>query len=167
MGAFIVCAAVIAAILVGVAPRADAASKMLVATGTWTYAVDTQTLMRTAGSDHYYEEVASNAYGGGLSGIATDHDTFVMHKDGTEYSHDGSELCASCTLGGRTGAFTAVFGYTVSGLAGTTPTCVGTLHFTRGLGGLVGLHGGGTFACTVLLGNVFVGTYSYTYGFAK
>src|ERR1700693_863497 len=96
----VVLAGILAAVAQPAAPSQAAASATT--TRTWTYAVDTQQLTRTVGSDKYYDEVAINAYGGGLSGVATDHDDFVMHKDGVLVSHNGVEFCASCTLGGKT-----------------------------------------------------------------
>jgi hypothetical protein len=78
----------------------------------------------------------------------------VVHADGS-VSGFGSETCHSCTIGGRTGSFTAVFASRSSG-AGIS----GRETFVRGTGGLAGLHGGGTFEGTPA-GN----TYSYAYRF--
>jgi hypothetical protein len=155
-------AAVVAAVLVGSVHPARAAT-IAVASGTWGFVSDPQVTIRTVGGDTYMVEVPSNAYLGGLSGVTTDTDTFVSHHDGSINTvGKGISLCASCMLGARTGAFTATFTYT-----GTATSCAGVYTFTRRLGGLAGLQGGGTFKCAGVEGNDVYGTYSYKYWFAK
>jgi hypothetical protein len=48
---------------------------------------------------------------GDLSGVVTVTDTIVGHGDGSLNEH-GTDTCTSCTIGGRTGSFTAVFEFT-------------------------------------------------------
>jgi hypothetical protein len=146
---------VVAALLMGFAPRAGAATLSGTATGTFTNLSDTQTTTGSAGGDTYIDEVLPLTYHGGLSGIAIDTDTFVVHHDGS-YVGIGTEVCASCSIGGRTGTLIASFLF-----AGSGSTYAGTLLFTRATGGLAGLHGGGTFK-----GTATSQTYAYTYRFA-
>jgi hypothetical protein len=148
-------AAVLITLLAGGAYPA-AASTSVTATGTFTSMSDTLTPLGTAGGDTYYDEVLPLAYKGALTGIAIDMDTLVMHKNGS-LNAQGTETCASCTIGGKTGAFVATWW-----LAGTTTTYAGTLLFTRATGGLAGLHGGGTFQ-----GTGSAQTYAYTYWFGR
>ena len=135
----------------GVAARTSAT-----ATGTFTTLSDTQTPLGSAGGDTYSDEVLPLSYHGGLTGIAIDTDTFIMHHDGS-YIGQGTELCASCSIGGKTGTFIASFVF-----AGSGSKYAGTLLFTRATGGLAGLHGGGTFQ-----GTNMGQTYAYTYWFTR
>jgi hypothetical protein len=65
----------------------------------------------------------------------------------------GTEVCGSCTIGGRTGSYIAAYSVTVS----VSGVVAGHLTFTSGSGGLAGLQGEGTFTAD---------TYSYNYRFA-
>jgi hypothetical protein len=138
----------------GVHPAA--ASTPVRATGTFTNLSDTLTPLGTAGDDTYYDEVLPLSYKGDLTGIAIDTDILVMHKDGSLHAQ-GTETCASCTIGGKTGAFVATWW-----LAGTTTAYAGTLLVTRATGGLAGLHAGGAFK-----GTATGQTYAYTYWFGR
>src|SRR5205085_2788943 len=98
-------------------------------------------------------------YQGGLSGPAVDTDTIAVYPDNS-ITAAGVEVCApnACTMGGRSGGFTAIFVY--RGGPGTWPTfpaCSGVLNFTKGTGGFYGLAGGGTFDCA--------GNYRYYFSF--
>jgi hypothetical protein len=132
-----------------------AASAPLVATGGFTFLEDTLTPIRTADGTLFLHEVASISYTGDLAGVVTATDTIIVHSDGSVSGH-GSEACVLCTIGGRTGSFTAVFAFSGSG-----GNFTGHETFTSGAGGLDGLHGGGTFTGSPL-GN----TYSFRYQFA-
>ena len=78
----------------------------------------------------------------------------VIHSDGTVSGY-GIETCHSCTIGGRTGSFTAVFT-----LHGSATGITGSEKFVSATGGLAGLHGDGRFDAGPA-GN----TYSYHYRF--
>jgi hypothetical protein len=151
-------ATVVAAALVAIVSPA-AASQPVTATGTFAILTDAFAPLRSADGNSFSTEIATLSYDGDLTGPATDTDTFVSYKDGSFSAH-GTEICTSCTLGGRTGAFTATFSYkgspTASGFR-----YVGHLTFTGGSGGLSGLHGQGTFQ-----GNELGSSYSYNYAFA-
>jgi hypothetical protein len=66
---------------------------------------------------------------------------------------NGTEVCGSCTIGGRTGSYIAAYSYAVS----VAEVVAGHLTFTSGSRGLAGLQGEGAFTG---------GTYSYNYRFA-
>lgn len=124
------------------------------ATGAFAFVSDVQTPIREADGNLLIQEVASISYTGGLTGIANATDTIVVHSDGS-VNGNGSETCRSCTIGGRTGSFTAVFAFHGSG-----GQITGRETFTGGTGGLAGLHGGGQFQ-----GGAAGNTYSYDYRF--
>jgi hypothetical protein len=123
-----------------------------VASGSFTSGRPSITHIRTAGGDSFDLLVGSVTYIGGVTGVSTDTSTVVTHADGS-VNADGTEVCGSCTIGGRTGSYIAAYSFTVS-VAGMV---AGHLTFTSGSGGLAGLQGEGTFAA---------GTYSYNYRFA-
>ena len=143
--------AVVVAALAGCAPPA-AASPSAVASGSYTFVQTSQTHIRTAGGDSFDLLVFSVTSVGGLTGVATDTFTAATHADGSVDAH-GTEVCSSCTIGGRTGSYIAAFSLTGSAAG----VLAGHLTFTSGSGGLAGLHGEGTFT---------VDTYSYNYRFA-
>ena len=142
---------VVVVALAGCASPASA-SPQAVASGSFTSVQTSKTHIRTAGGDSFDLLVESVTSVGGLTGVATDTFTAATHAGGS-WNADGSEVCSSCTIGGRTGSYIAAFSLTVS-VAGVL---AGHLTFTSGSGGLAGLHGEGTFAA---------GTYSYNYRFA-
>ena len=123
-----------------------------VASGSFTSAQTSKTHIRTTGGDSFDLRVSSETYVGGVTGVTTGTSTDVTHADGS-VNGDGTEVCSSCTIGGRTGSYIAAYSFTVS-VAGVL---AGHLTFTSGSGGLAGLQGEGTFAA---------GTYSYNYRFA-
>jgi len=124
------------------------------ATGAFTFLSDTKTPIGQAGGNVFIHEVASISYTGGLAGIANADNIVVIHSDDSVTGF-GSETCHSCTIGGRTGSFTAVFAFH------STPTGIeGNEIFVSGSGGLAGLHGGGPFQ-----GGPAGNTYSYDYRF--
>jgi|SRR5579859_3218112 len=141
-------------VLMGFVPPAAASSRS-VATGSFNYVPTTTTLIRTAGGNSYYAEVASVTWSGGLSGVATDTETYVVHADGS-FSGHGTEVCAACTIGGRTGSYTARIEF-----AGPGASYSGRLIF-HGSGGLAGLRGGGVFQ-----GSDSGYTYSFDYWFTE
>lgn len=143
--------AVVVAALAGCAAPAPA-SPSAVASGSYTFVQTSQTHIRTAGGDSVDLIVASVTSVGGVTGVATDTFTAATHADGS-VNANGTEVCSSCTIGGRTGSYIAAFSLTVSVAGGLA----GHLTFTSGSGGLAGLHGEGTFTAD---------TYSYTYRFA-
>jgi hypothetical protein len=152
------CLAGAAVLLAGLAScvAPAAASSAATASGTFTFVSDTRTPIRTADGNTIVDEVASIAYAGDLSGTVTATDTIVVHPDGSVEGH-GREVCDSCTIGGRTGAFTALFAF-----RGSATHFAGSEVFVDGSGGLKGLRGGGTFE-----GNGASNTYSYHYQFER
>ena len=142
---------VVVVALAGCASPAPA-SASAVASGSYTFVQTSKTHIRTAGGDSVDLLVFSVTSVGGLTGVATDTFTAATHADGS-MDANGTEVCSSCTIAGRTGSYIAAFSLTVS-VAGVL---AGHLTFTSGSGGLAGLHGEGTFAAR---------TYSYNYRFA-
>jgi hypothetical protein len=140
-----------AALSAGVTAPAHAASGH--ASGTFSFISDDLEFRGTIGPNLVFSEVAVISYDGGLTGTATDTDTFVLHPDGSYEAH-GTETCALCTLAGQHGSYSSTF--TFSGIGSTYR---GALVFTGGTGGLAGLHGGGPFQ-----GDDSGNTYSYGFG---
>jgi hypothetical protein len=124
------------------------------AAGALTFLSDTQTPVRQVDGNLFIHEVASISYTGGLTGIADANDIVVVHSDGSITGY-GTETCHSCTIGGRTGSFTAVFAF-----HGSSAGITGREIFLSASGGLAGLHGGGPFQ-----GGPAGNTYSYDYRF--
>lgn len=124
------------------------------ATGAFAFLSDTQTPVTQANGNSFVHEVASISYTGGLAGVVQATDLLVIHSDGSVSGY-GIETCHSCTIGGRTGSFTAVFT-----LHGSATGITGSEKFVSASGGLLGLHGGGLFDAGPA-GN----TYSYHYRF--
>jgi hypothetical protein len=92
-------------------------------------------------------------YKGSFTGTFTESGTQVIHKN-EPYVGWGIETCAaSCSIRGRTDAWSATYYY-----AGRGSTYTGSLTFTVGYGKLAGLRGGGSFSSNAK-GNV----YSYKY----
>ncbi len=140
-----------------IASRARAAQP--VATGTWNLISHTQTPTGTAGGNQFFSVVESPAYVGGLTGIAVDTYTLVVHADGSLNAH-GTETCTGCTIDGRTGDYTATFSFSAAGSRQES-----RLTFQSGSGGLAGLHGGGSFVVTHTT-PATGGTYAYSFHFA-
>lgn len=156
MRKFVLSAAAVMAVFAGFS-LPGAASLPATATGTFTILSEDFTFVRAADGNSFFAGSLSILYAGGLTGPATDTESFVVYRDGTFRGH-GIEVCSSCTIGGRTGGFTAVFEF--SGGPDFTEFA-GRLTLIRGTGGLAGLHGGGTFQ-----GTGGVNTYSYRYHLA-
>ncbi len=156
MRKFVLSAAAVMAVFASFA-LPGAASPPATATGTFMVLSEDFAFVRAADGNIFLAGSLSIRYAGGLTGPATDTESFVIYKDGTFRGH-GIEVCSSCTIGGRTGGFTAVFEFS-GGPEFTEFT--GRLTFIRGTGGLAGLHGGGTFQ-----GTGGVNTYAYSYRFA-
>lgn len=133
-----------------------AASTGGTAAGAFTFLDDTITPAGQAGGNVFLSEVATISYTGDLTGIADATDTIVVHADGSINGH-GTETCGSCTIGGRTGSFTAVFTFHGSG-----GQINGRETFISSTGGLAGLHGGGQFE-----GSPTGNAYSYDYLFTS
>jgi Protein of unknown function (DUF3224) len=131
-----------------------AAQRGATATGAFAFPSDSQTPITQADGDRFVHEVASISYTGGLTGIVHATDLLVTHSDGLVSGY-GLETCHSCTIGGRTGSFTAVFT-----LQGSATGITGREKFVSAAGGLVGLRGGGRFDAGPA-GNM----YSYRYRF--
>jgi hypothetical protein len=128
------------------------------ATGTFTRQNLSSVVVRDLNNVVFFHNVDSITYTGGLVGVATDTYTArgVFGND-TGGAH-GTEVCDLCTIGGRTGSYTAVFNFKEP--RGFGPIS-GTETFISGTGGLVGLHGSGSFQS-----NGTVNTYSYSYHFS-
>jgi hypothetical protein len=108
------------------------------AAGTFTFASD----YTAAKTKSVNIEISQFRYRGALAGVAVDYGTMSAAADGS-FKGSGSEYCAACTVGGKTGAFTAEYTYAGSGV-----TYQGRLTFTRGYGKLAGLEGGARSAAT-------------------
>ncbi|HLZ69974.1 MAG TPA: DUF3224 domain-containing protein [Dehalococcoidia bacterium] len=130
------------------------------AAGTWSLLFRTRTLIGTADGNQFFDVVESPAYVGGLTGIAVDTYRLVVHADGS-LNAQGIETCAGCTIGGRTGDYTATFSFSAAGSRLNS-----RLTFQSGSGGLAGLHGGGSFQVTHTT-PVVGGTYAYDDHFAS
>ena len=124
------------------------------ATGAFEFLSDTQIPITEVNGTRFVHEVASISYAGGLTGVVRATDLLAIHSDGSVSGY-GTETCHSCTIGGRTGSFTAVFT-----LHGSATGITGSEKFVSASGGLVGLHGDGLFDAGPA-GN----TYSYHYRF--
>jgi hypothetical protein len=146
--------AVVALAVLLVAAHSASASPAVTAEGSFAFLSDTVTPVRASDGNIFLDEVASIAYSGDLTGVVTATDTIVAHGDGTLSGH-GTETCASCTIGGRSGSFTAVFVF-----SGANGHFSGTYTFTAASGGLTSLHGQGTFE-----GNFVNNSYAYDYHF--
>jgi hypothetical protein len=124
------------------------------ATGAFTFLSDTKTPIGQAGGNLFIHEIASISYTGGLRGIAHANNIVIVRSDNSVAGY-GTETCDSCTIGGRTGSFTAVFAF-----HGSDAGITGNEIVLSGSGGLSGLHGGGPFQ-----GGPAGNTYSYGYRF--
>ena len=134
-----------------------AASPPATATGTFTTQVVSFNVFRETNGVAFVHEVDTDTYTGGLVGAATDtYTSRAVFANGSQ-TGDGTEVCNSCTIGGRTGGYTAVFNFTIPAGGGNF---TGTETFISGTGGLAGLHGGGSFQ-----GDGITNTYSYSYHF--
>ena len=96
-------------------------------------------------------------YAGDITGTATDVNYLFYNPDGS-FNSAATEVCTGCTIGGRTGSFTAR--YVIQGNSFSDYT--GYLVFTGGTGGLAGLRGFGTFGYDGV--TTF---YTYYYTFAR
>ena len=148
---FISTTAVFVVALAGCGPPA-AATPLAVASGSYTFIQTSTTHIRTAGGDSFDLQVFSLTLVGGVAGVATDTQTAVTHADGS-INANGTEVCGSCTIGGRTGSYIAAYSVSMS----VSGVVAGHLTFTSGSGGLAGLQGEGTFTAD---------RYSYNYRFA-
>jgi hypothetical protein len=153
--------AVLGALVVGFGPPAQASIPMT-ATGTFGFNLISLTLVRTVGTTSVYSEVADVPYSGGLSGTATDRETDIVNNKNGSWAGVGTEVCTSCTLGGRAGGYTAIYTDAGSNYFTTALPYQGYLIITGGTSGLAGMHGGGMFG-----GNASnPAFYSYNYSFA-
>jgi hypothetical protein len=145
-------------VLAGLVSPAAASSRSVVS-GTYVFVLVSQTT-RTRGQDIIITEHAHVIYSGGITGTTDDHDSYVVHPDGTyeTFGEPGIEICAPCTIGNKTGSFTARYR-----IKGNAITYRGFMHLVSGAGGLEGLHGGGHFQLDAA-GN---STYSYSYSFDR
>jgi hypothetical protein len=137
---------VFGAVAAGSAQSASTPTKSRTAAGSYTF-ISQFTARPNGGA-----AITELKYKGGVTGIAVDTGTEINHSNGS-FAGSGTELCASCTVGGKKGAFIAHYVFSGSGA-----TYSGTETFTRGFGGLAGLGGGGRFK-----GNNNTNTYSYSY----
>jgi hypothetical protein len=140
-------------LLLAVAHPAGAAQPAS-ASGTFAFLSSSVTPIRADGGNLVLQQVASIAYSGDLAGVVTATATITVHSDGS-INGRGTETCSSCTIGGRTGSFAAVYSFTGSGGG-----FAGHETFTDAAGGLTGLHAQGTFQ-----GDFVSNSYSYEYHF--
>jgi hypothetical protein len=131
-----------------VAPAA--ASQWQTATGTYSILTETSTPVTTIDGYAISRGDATLSYGGGLTGSATFTDTSVQ-SPGLSFWAIGTEVCSSCTLGGRTGGFTAVWSYSGAFTNPNPPVSFsysGHLTVISATGGLAGLRLYGTLSGT-------------------
>ena len=120
------------------------------------------TVTKAAGGNLFLSGFDTAVYTGGLSGTVRDVWTAVLHADGS-FETKGMETCSVCTIGSRTGSFTARWVFKGAYLPDGTGPFAGTLAFKSGTGGLAGIHGSGKFAGDAVAGTE---TYSFNYLFA-
>jgi hypothetical protein len=130
-----------------------------IATGTWdcTRTVRTNHSIRTADGNIISTFSATGCvYAGDLTGTFSLHLTRVVKSDGSFIDH-GYIVCTGCTIGGRTGDFTAA-------LTARSPSpgeVYGVITVVSATGGLTGLHAVNHFERHAPA----LGTYSYLYSF--
>jgi hypothetical protein len=124
------------------------------ASGTFTAHSDVLQPFRTADGNTAYHAVDTVTFSGAISGTATDTYTLTVHRTGL-ITGQGTETCAACTVGGRTGGYTAVFSF-----SGTLAQFAGHLTVVEATGGLTGLRGEGTFQGDATGPGTFAGTTS-------
>jgi hypothetical protein len=132
------------------------------ASGSFLEITGASTVTRVADGNLFVSGSDTGVYSGGLSGTVSDVWTAVVHKDGS-FETKGTETCPFCTIGSRTGSFSAQWVFRGAYLPDGTGPFTGTLVFKSGTGGLAGLHGSGKFAGDVVAGTE---TYSFSYLFA-
>jgi len=126
-----------------------------IATGTYSCvdSVVTVTSDRIAGANEIASFTSTGCvYSGDLTGTFSLYATRVIHSDGTFIDH-GTLVCTGCTIGGRTGDFTATYVY---------DEVDGIITVLSATGGLTGLHAQAQFERNP---PERVGTYSYRYSF--
>lgn len=159
----IIFVALAAAALLGASP-AIAAQPFNTANGFFDFAVsDHYTLLGTFGGDTYYREDITFPYLGDLTGVATDVNYIVVHADDS-FESVATEVCNGCTIGGRTGNFTATYfivGEQFDRTFQGNSVYSAYFTFTGGSGGLAGLRGYGTFDGSPNF------SYSYHYRFGR
>jgi hypothetical protein len=133
-----------AAVLAGTLGQASSASAYprgpMTACGTFAFLTRTLTPAGTAGDGAaIFDEAATIAYSGDLTGVVVAGDKVVVHPDGS-LSGRGSETGSVCTIAGHAGGFTAVFEF-----SGTADRVTGRERFVSATGGLAGLRVDGTF----------------------
>jgi hypothetical protein len=109
----------------------------------------------TAGPNTFITESVQARYDGGVSGPYLITGTVQIKGDGSVFGH-GNLVCTGCTIGGRTGDFSAVVNLGGPSLSDLT----GQLTITSASGGLAGLHGSSDFA-----GSAAAGTNTWSYHF--
>jgi hypothetical protein len=135
-----------------------AADRPSTATGTYiATGPPTVTDIRTAGPNTFITESVPALYAGDLSGPFVVAGVVHLMSDGSFTTSEGTVVCTGCTIGGRTGDFSAVTNIRGPSLfSGVT----GHITITSTSGGLTGLHGTADFA-----GSSLTGTDSYAYHF--
>ena len=128
-----------------------------VATGTYTITGAVVESVRTVGGNTFttYSSV-TGFYAGDLAGPFETPDLVVKTtSDGSVEAH-GTLVCTGCTIGGRTGDFTAE----ISNTSPNAQKMGGIVTVLSATGGLAGLHAVNHFE-----GTPFFGTYSFRYHF--
>jgi hypothetical protein len=113
------------------------------------------TNIRTAGGNTFVTQLIPAVYAGDLTGRYVLAGTAHVRNDGSFTAH-GSLVCTDCTIGGRTGDFTAAINIFGSSLEDAW----GTLTVVSASGGLAGLKARADFQ-----GSAAFGTIAYDYGF--
>jgi hypothetical protein len=142
----------------GVFASSAAANPPMTATGTYiATGPPTVTDIRTAGPNTFITESVPALYAGDLSGPFVVAGVVHLMSDGSFTTSQGTVVCTGCTIGGRTGDFSAVTNIRGPSLfSGVT----GHITITSASGGLTGLRGTADFA-----GSSLTGTYTYSYHF--
>jgi hypothetical protein len=149
MSKFLLGVAVLAAALVVFATPAGA-SPPATATGTYTALTPPDiTDVSTAGGNTFVTESGYYAYAGDITGEYLLAGTLHSRSDGSFTAH-ASVVCTDCTIGGRTGDFTAVINVFGNSLADAW----GSLTVVDASGGLAGLHATADFQGSSALGAI-------------
>ena len=145
----------VAAAVVVFATPASAGSPAT-ATGTYTATgPPVVTDVRSAGGNTFVTESLPAVYTGDFTGPYVLAGTIHFRDDGSFTAH-GSLVCSDCTIGGRTGDFTAVINIFGSSLVDAW----GTLTVVSASGRLAGLHARADFQ-----GSAAFGTIAFDYHF--
>jgi len=142
--------------VLGLFASTAAADQPISATSTFTATgPPTVTDISTAGPNTFITESGPARYDGDVSGPYLIAGTLQIKGDGSVSGH-ATVVCTGCTIGGRTGDFSAVTNFSGPSLA----EIKGQLTITSATGDLAGLHGTTDYA-----GSALGGTNTWSYHF--